>query len=298
MLSFCPLFVHASTYRLLHMGYTRKEFVKITGLGLSASILSSYSLPAQTKPTAQLPLQLGLASYTLHKFSLDDAIQMTQRLGLTHIALKDVHLPLMSTPEQISAAVAKVKAAGLTLYGGGVIYMKSEEEVKRAFSYAKLTGMQTIIGVPSYELLPLVESLVKESNIKLAIHNHGPGDEVYPSPETVYERIKGFDKRIGLCIDIGHTQRIGQNPAKMAAKYADRLYDIHLKDVSGNTAEDKPVEMGRGVIDIPGFLKTLLKIKYSGVLALEYEKDSQDPLPGAAESIGYTKGILRMLALA
>jgi inosose dehydratase len=282
------------------MALTRKKFMKAAGLGLAVGMLpgSTSTLLAQTSPTksqsASFPL--GLASYTLHKFSLDDTLKICKRLGLTHIALKDFHLPLTSTPEQIQEAVAKVKAAGLTLYGAGVIYMKSEEEVKRAFNYAKQAGIKTIIGVPNHELLPLVDKLVKEHNIKLAIHNHGPGDKIYPSPDTVYERIKNFDKRIGLCIDIGHTQRIGQDPSKMALKYADRLYDIHMKDVTGNTEKDTPLEIGRGVIDIPQFLKTLTKIKYQGVLAMEYEKDMTDPVPGLAESIGYTRGVLRMIS--
>lgn len=279
------------------MFLSRKDFMKMAGVGLAAGLMpgSAYHALAQSTPVKNLPIPLGLASYTLHKFSLDEAIKITKRIGLTHLALKEMHLPLTSTPEQISAAVTKVKEAGLTLYGAGVIYMKSEEEVKRAFNYAKLMGIQTIIGVPNYELLPLVDKLVKEHNIKLAIHNHGPGDKVYPSPETVYERIKNYDKRIGLCIDIGHTQRIGQDPSKMAQKYADRLYDVHIKDVTGNTAKDTPLEIGRGVIDIPQFLRTLVKIKYQGVLALEYEKDANDPVPGLAESVGYIKGIFRML---
>jgi sugar phosphate isomerase/epimerase len=136
---------------------------------------------------------------------------------------------------------------------------------------------------------------VKETNVMLAIHNHGPGDEVYPSPDSVYDKIKDLDKRIGLCIDIGHTQRIGQDPVKMAAKYASRLYDIHIKDVTGSTGKDTPLEIGRGVIDIPGFLKTLVKTKYKGVVSLEYEKDGDDPVPGAAESVGYIRGILRVI---
>lgn len=280
------------------MSLSRKDFMKVAGLGLAAGLLPATTAHsfAQSTPAKNLPIPLGLASYTMHKFSLDDTLKYSKRIGLTHIALKDVHLPLTSTPEQISEAVAKVKAAGLTLYGVGVIYMKSEEEVKRAFNYAKQMGISTIIGVPNHELLPLVDKLVKEHNIKLAIHNHGPGDKIYPSPDTVYERIKNFDNRIGLCIDIGHTVRIGQDPAKMAEKYAARLYDVHIKDVTGTTGKDTPLEIGRGVIDIPQFLRTLVKIKYKGVLAMEYEKDANDPVPGLAESVGYTRGVFRMLA--
>lgn len=285
---------------LLSMTYTRKEFLQHAGSSLLASsafaTLSSFSSGKERQvPAVEERLRLGMASYTLRNFSLDQAIAMTQKLGLKHIALKDVHLPKDSTAADLQAMAAKVRNAGIDLYGGGVIYMKTEDEVNKTFEYATHAGFKMIIGVPSHNLLNLVEEKVKASDIMLAIHNHGPGDEVYPSPESVYEKIKNLDKRIGLCIDIGHTQRIGLDPAKMASKYADRLYDIHIKDVTGSTGKDTPLEIGRGVIDIPAFVKTLLKIKYKGIVSLEYEKDGDDPMPGAAESIGYLRGVMRMV---
>ncbi len=217
---------------------------------------------------------------------------MTKRVGLKYIAFKSFHLPLDSTPAQIQAVVAKVKEAGLILYGGGVISMKKEDQVHNAFDYAKAAGMKVIIGVPAPELLPLVNKKVKQYDIKVAIHNHGPTDKIYPTPASAYERIKDLDKRIGLCNDIGHTQRAGVDPAVSGEKYADRLLDVHIKDVSEAAAKGHGVEIGRGVIDIPKFLKTLVKIKYSGIVSFEYEKDANDPLAGLAESVGYVRGVL------
>lgn len=279
------------------MKFNRKDFLKAAGLGLVSIFAPFPGINAQgqqAKPVGK-NLQLGLASYTLHKLNLDQALAAVKKVGLTHIALKDVHMGMNSTPSELQAIAAKVKAAGLQLYGAGVIYMKTEAEVARAFAYARNAGIKTIIGVPSHSLLPIVNKMVKEYDIRLAIHNHGPGDEVYPSPESVYNKIKDLDNRIGLCIDIGHTQRIGLDPSKEAQKYAARLYDVHIKDVTGSTKADTPTEIGRGVIDIPGFLKTLIKINYQGVVAFEYEKDANDPVPGLAESVGYVKGVLRML---
>ncbi len=134
---------------------------------------------------------------------------MTKRLDLKRISLKDMHLPLNSTNEEIKKAVKEIKDAGLELYGAGVIYMTNEDEVNRAFEYAKTAGIEIIIGVPEHELLPLAEQKVKEYNIKLAIHNHGPTDKRFPSPESVYEKIKNMDNRMGMCLDIGHTMRLG-----------------------------------------------------------------------------------------
>jgi len=279
---------------------SRREFLTAAAAGTAAVLVtgnaSSHRQAAIAAATPQTPkFELGLASYTLRKFNLDQTLQMTKRVGLKHIALKDVHLAMNSTPEQIQEAVAKVKAAGLDLYGGGVIYMKNEQEVSRAFEYAKAAGMRVIIGVPQPELLPLVDKKVKEYDIKVAIHNHGPGDKTYPVPETAYEKIKNLDKRIGLCDDIGHTIRAGVDPSVSIAKFADRLYDVHFKDVSAATAKGGAVEVGRGVIDIPQVLRTLIKINYTGIISFEYEKDENDPLPGLAESVGYVRGVLRVL---
>ena len=282
---------------------TRREFLKLTAIGSVstsfitnttgfASAFSTNQNKAQLQKGDRLKFTLGMASYTFRHFNLEDTIAMTKRLGLQKIAFKDFHLSLDSTVEQIKAMVAKVKDAGLDLYGCGVVYMKNEDEVNRAFEYAKAAGMQTIIGVPDHHLLEMVNKKIQEYDIKVAIHNHGPGDERYPSPESVYERIKHFDKRFGLCIDIGHTQRLGIDPSDSAERFADRLLDVHIKDVSAATKEGNTIEIGRGVIDIPKFLRTLIKINYSGMTSFEFEKDKEDPLPGVAESVGYVRGVL------
>jgi len=282
---------------------TRRQFLQVAGLGAAASLagaggcLGEAKLPVSEESdlhnlTNKKHLKLGLASYTLRKFRLDEVLVMTQRVGLKYLCLKSFHLPLESNADQIHQAAAKVKKAGLVLYGGGVIYMNTEAEVHRAFEYAKLAGMTTIVGVPKPQLLALVNKKVRQYDIAVAIHNHGPGDKVYPTPASAYEKIKELDRRIGLCNDIGHTQRAGVDPSESAERFADRLLDVHIKDVSAAKAQGHTVEIGRGVIDIPKFVRTLLQIRYSGVVSFEYEKDENDPLPGLAESVGYVRGVL------
>lgn len=277
------------------MKITRKNFLKTAGLagaGLAVGPLATYSKPL----AAAASLPLGFASYTFRKLSLEQTIANAVRLGVKNIALKSMHMPLDAPAPEIQKIAKTVRDAGLDLYGAGVIYMKTQQEVETAFEYAKNAGLKMIIGVPNHELLPLVEKKVKEYDIKLAIHNHGPGDELYTSPSNVYEKIKGLDTRIGLCIDIGHVVRIKEDPSIWARKFKDRLYDVHLKDVNKAEADGSSVEVGRGVIDIPAFLKTMKEISYKGTLSLEYEKDADDPLPGAAESVGYIRGVLKMLS--
>lgn len=272
---------------------SRRDFVRTSGFAvLAGSVLHGVSIAgAQNSGARKRPYSLGLASYTTRSFSLDQTIEMVKRAGLTHLSLKDFHLPLKATAAEIQQATAKVRDAGITLYGVGVIYMKSADEVSRAFEYARAAGARTIIGVPNHDLLEMVNQKAIEYDIEVAIHNHGPGDKVYPTPESAYEKIKGLDRRLGLCIDIGHTQRSGIDPAGDIERFADRLLDVHLKDVSASGGEGTTVEMGRGVIDIPAVLAALVKIGYNRVASFEYEKDGKDPLPGLAESVGYTRGV-------
>jgi inosose dehydratase len=270
---------------------SRRRFLQVAGASAVACATTTRAR-LSAAPAASVPYQLGMASYTLRAFPMEQAIEMTKRLGLTRIAFKDFHLKMDATPAQIADTVAKVKDAGLELYGGGVIYMKSEAQVDRAFEYAKAAGMKLIIGVPNYELLDYTSKKVQAYDIPVAIHNHGPDNPLFPTPQSAYERIAALDRRIGLCLDAGHTQRSGIDPSESAERYADRLLDVHIKDVSAATAKGSTVEIGRGVIDIPKLLRTLKRINFAGTLALEYEKDEKDPMPGAAESIGYLRGVL------
>ena len=279
------------------MSRNRRNFIKKTvagAVGIAASTIPGVANASNlmTDNSAKVDVKLGVASYTLREFTLEEALDMTLRIGLHRITLKSMHLPLDSDKETITNALAICKEKGVVLYGAGVIYMKSKEEVDQAFNYAKMAELKMIIGVPNHELLAYVEEKVIQYNIKLAIHNHGPGDKLYPSAESAYNRIVNMDKRMGLCIDIGHTKRINRDPQQDLTDFFDRVFDMHIKDV---TADGDTCIIGRGVIDFPAFLKAVENLGYRGTLALEYEADANDPLPGMAESIGYVNGVLATL---
>ncbi|MCP4310979.1 MAG: sugar phosphate isomerase/epimerase [Bacteroidetes bacterium] len=279
---------------------SRRDFLKLSGAGLLAtqapSVLAGNIAGYKNLRSTGIPFELGIASYTFREFSLEETLSMTGRLGISRLCLKSMHLPLELTPDEIKTEAAKVKAAGIDLYGGGVIYMKSIEDVDRAFVYAGLAGMKIIVGVPEHDLLEYCNKKVKKTGIKLAIHNHGPGDEKYPTPESAYKLIKNMDPGMGLCVDIGHTVRIGEDPIRDTARFMDRVHDIHIKDEDKAEPSGQTCEIGHGVIDIPGFLEMLLKEKYSKAVSFEYEKDGKDPLAGLAESVGYVRGVLRVIA--
>jgi inosose dehydratase len=276
------------------MKITRRSFIKTTGAGVIAAGIPAISpgSPVDFSPATTENIRLAVAGYTFAKFNLDKTLEMMKRTGMTLIGLKDFHLPLDSTKEVIDGTLAKMKSFGVEPYGVGPIYMKSEAAVDQAFAYAKLVGVNLVIGVPDIQFLPYVDKKVKEYNIRLAIHNHGPDLPLYSGPDDVWKEIKDLDKRIGFCHDIAHTFRLGQDPIAATVKYIDRIFDFHIWDVDKPEKAGWCVEAGRGILDFRKFFKTLIEHKYSGTCSLEYGKDMNDPLPGIAESIGYFKGVL------
>ena len=252
---------------------------------------SSDKLPKMKLPSKEDAFRLGMAGYTFVKFDIDKTLETMQKLDVHYLCIKNFHLPLDSNAEQIKAFHAKLQSKNVTGYVVGPIYMKSKEEVDVAFDYAQRVGVKLLVGVPNYELLDYTEQKVKEYDIKLAIHLHGPDMKLYPSATDIWNNVNHRDGRMGMCLDIGHDLRYNQDPLEDLKKYSSRVFDIHLKDVTGNTKKDHAIELGRGKIDFPRFVKLLRKVGYSGSCSLEYEKDMTNPFLGIAESVGYFRAV-------
>lgn len=284
---------------------TRREALKSAALGaLSLPLLAPLARGATAERAKASEgrgpaLRLGVTSYSTRNMTLDATIETLKQLRVDHIALFRAHCNWeTASVEECRAVGEKVKAAGLTLTGSGVVNLsKDEAKCRKAFENVKAAGMQTMVCKPDLDALPLVESLAKEFDQKLAIHNHGPEDKVYPTPEVAWNAIKSLDARVGLCIDVGHTARFGDDPVAAIKRYASRLYDLHMKDSMAviGAQKDVPVEVGAGRLDIPGMLRALIEVNYRGVVTFEYEKVAANPVTGLAESIGYVRGALAAL---
>jgi sugar phosphate isomerase/epimerase len=270
----------------------RREFLATVA---AASVLPHVAGRGEAHAFAPGPerLKLGVASYSLRKFPFEKALEMAKACDVRYINFKDVHLARTETPEAIKAARAKTEAAGFTIMGGGTITMRNDEAaVRKDFEYAKLAGMPLIVAAPSTDSLDVVEKLAKEFQIRVAIHNHGPEDKFFPSPYDVYKAVKGRDKHMGLCVDIGHTWRAGTDPTKAVLELRDRVYDLHVKDLSNLKERDSQVIVGKGAIDFAGLFRALIKVGYTGHVGLEYEIDVDNPLPGMQQSFAYMRGVL------
>jgi sugar phosphate isomerase/epimerase len=235
-------------------------------------------------------LQVGLASYSTRKLSLEETLALCRRVGIRHLTLKSGHLALTSTGEERRAVREKVAEAGLVLGGCGVIYLHNEAEARRAFEYARELGAQTVVIGINEAMVPVVDKVLGDFELRAAIHNHGPQDKQGAfSPLTVMGWVKGTGTKLGVCMDVGHTWRCGLEPTAVARKCFARLFDIHVKDLN---RERRVVPVGQGAIEVAGLLKTLVKLGYRHQVALEYEADAARPEAGIAESIGYQRGVL------
>jgi sugar phosphate isomerase/epimerase len=283
---------------------SRRDLIKTGALAAAAIPSVNFGAPAALTTEEADPwlgLKIGVATYTMRELPIEEAIKGVQRVGLKYISIKNVknHIDLSHTPEERKQRAKMFRDAGLVPLSVGNVGIKNDEaDVRSAFEYARDIGVPTMVCSPVRDAGDLdkwvknLDKVVKEFDIKIAIHNHGPEDKQFPSPYDVLKAVEKYDKRIGLCIDVGHTARAGVDPAEAILKCRERLYDMHMKDISALGERNTPIESGRGILNSRSILAALLKIKYQGLVGFEYEKDAKDPVPGLAESVGYTKGLL------
>ncbi len=274
----------------------RREAMKLTALGFAGALSASgapknWPVKAVGRPFGGL--RIGLTSFTTRELSLDETIAALKRLGIQYISLKSYHLPLESNKAERKTVGRKVADAGLTLMGCGVLTLENDEKrIRQTFDYCVDVGSPTAVAAPRLDALEAIDRVIRDyGNLKVAIHNHGPEDKNFPSPTGVFRAIQGMDERIGCCVDVGHTFRLAEDPVDALKTVSSRLYDVHLKDVSATGERPPKVPVGRGVIDHPAILRTLVEIGYTYHAALEWEGEAEDPIPGMAESYGYIRGV-------
>jgi len=245
-------------------------------------------------------IKLGIASYSFRSFPRAKAIEMAKALGTPYLNLKDFHLKLESTPEEIEAAKKEFAEAGITLVGcGNISFPKDDEsDIRGKFEYAKRAGFPLIVCAPTAVTLPKLEKYVKEYDIKIAVHNHGPEDKNFPTPQSVLKAVKDMDPRCGLCMDIGHTSRTGVDIVESIEEAGPRLLDMHTKDLADPMMKDSQTSVGDGRLPIPRIFLQLVRMKYAGSVNLEYEIHADDPLPGMQKSFSYMRGVLAGIKVA
>jgi sugar phosphate isomerase/epimerase len=277
---------------------SRRSFLQSSTLAAASAALinpapaQAQVIPASGKPS---PIKLGLASYTFRNFTRAQLVGFMKQLNLTDLNCKDVkdHLPM--DPALEAAALADYAAAGIKLHAAGTISFPTDndDDIRSKFEYCKRAGINVIVaGDPAPTTLPRIEKFVREYDIRLAIHNHGPEDKIYHSPFDVLQVVKDMDPRIGCCIDVGHAARANANLVEAIHAVGPRLYDVHVKDLTSFASRESQVPVGEGILPFREMFEALIKIDYKGFVDLEYEIHADDPMPGVIESFAFMRGVL------
>ena len=279
------------------MTISRRNFIRSSTLLTAASTLPIARTFAElTQATGSpSPIKLGLASYTFRNFTRAQLIGFMKQLRVTGLNAKDIKDHLPTDPAAEAQAVSDYTANGIHLHAAGAIYFQKndDDDIRAKFEYCKRAGIKIIVaGDPAPATLPRVEMFVKEYDIKIAIHNHGPEDKIFPSPLDVLKFVKTMDPRMGCCIDVGHCVRAGTDVIEAINAAGPRLFNMHIKDLSSFTDKESQVAVGEGKMPVRQIFEALVKIKYLGFVDLEYEIHPDDPMPGVIESFSYMRGIL------
>ena len=265
----------------------------------TAGVVASAPLAAAQAPSAAShEIKLGVASYSLREFSRSLAIKSIKQLNVTNVNIKEFHLPYNLKPEELAKGRKQFEDAGLKIVGGGTVTFSKEDDadIRSYFEYSKNAGIPLMVSAPNAKTLPMLEKFVKEYNIKIAVHNHGPEDKNFPGAADALKLMKNMDPRIGVCVDIGHQSRSGQPILEALEMAGPRLLDMHVKDLKNATGKDSQCEVGDGVLPIVAIFKLLKKMKYNGYVNLEYEINADNPVAGMAKSFAYMRGVLAGLA--
>ena len=278
-------------------GFSRRSFIRSGAVlaavpGLPVGLLAS----DQTYLSGgHAPVRLGLASYTFRNFSRAQLITFMKQLKVSRLNAKDVKDHLPADPANESAALADYAAAGVSLHAAGAVYFTKDEDddIRAKFEYCKRAGIGVIVaGDPAPETLPRIERFVKQYDIRIAIHNHGPEDKIWPSPLDVLKAVEGLDSRIGCCMDVGHTVRAGADVVQAIHQVGPRLFNVHMKDLADFHDKESQVAVGEGLMPVREIFEALAAIRYPGFVDLEYEIHADDPMPGVSSSFAYMRGVL------
>jgi sugar phosphate isomerase/epimerase len=225
-------------------------------------------------------LNLGLQLYSLRNYKVDEALKHARDLGFKFVEFYSGMYPLNSDAAAIDTMKKKLADLGLTPSAHGVNrFTKDAAANRKIFEFAKAAGIRTLGADPDPDSFASLDELVKEFDIRVAIHNHGPTHR-YNKAIDVLQAVEKYDQRIGACADLGHYLRSGERPVEVIRLLKGRLYGIHLKDFAEMQDKTKGVILGKGHIDVPAVMGALVAAGFpaDGALSIEYEENPQNPL--------------------
>lgn len=252
---------------------------KLSLLGRALPWLATVSAFARMG-AADLSSQLAIQTWTLRNLSFEQVVDFAKRQGIRDLQMIDKHLSPKASAEEIRARKAVLDQAGLRVYTFGVAGTSMNAgDNRQLFEFARTMGIRLIVvEPPDFRILDQLEQLVKEYDIRIAIHNHGL-KSLYGNPTVVRQLIGHRDPRVGVCLDVGWVTSANFDAAQVFRDYQGRVFDIHLKDKSVKKTEKGDdvafdTHIGEGQANYRGLFKALADAGYTGRLAIE--TDSQE----------------------
>ncbi len=264
---------------------TRRHFLAATSAALATAPLLTSAARAANVQAAKQRINLGIQLYSLREYSVEDALKQAKNIGFTHVEFYSNMLPLDSTAEKIAAVKKQVADLGLTISAHGVNrFTKDAAANRKWFEFAKAIGIPCLSADPDPDSFASLNDLVKEFDIRIGIHNHGPTHR-YNKALDVLHAVEKYDPRIGACADLGHYIRSGEKPTEVIRLLKGRLYGIHLKDFAEMQDKTKGVILGKGHLDCNAVVDALLAVDFpaNGAFSLEYEENPKDPIADIKE---------------
>ncbi len=242
-------------------------------------------------------MMVGTQAYTFRLFTLFEAIEKAQALGLRTMeafpgqAFSKDHEGVKFNPDLPVALIAQLKnkldEAQVRILGFGVVgFGEDEASARKVFDFAKVLGVTTITSEPDPATLEMIDRLANEYRINVAIHNH-PAPSRYWNPDTVLKAIEGRSKRIGACADTGHWVRSGLNPLECLKKLEGRILWSHFKDLKEKKKDSHDVPWGTGVGNARALLAELHRQGFSGGVMVEYEHNWENSMPEVAQCVSF-----------
>ena len=165
----------------------------------TVAALGASTLLQITGFAAGLADQVAIQTWTLRNLTFEQVVEFAQRHGIKDLQMIDKHMNPKAPLEETKKKKAILDAAGLHVYTFGVAATSLDrEDNRKLFEFAKFMGIQVIVVEPGdFRIWDNLEALVKEYDIKLAIHNHGI-KSLYGNPAIVKQIIQDRDQRIGV----------------------------------------------------------------------------------------------------
>jgi sugar phosphate isomerase/epimerase len=257
----------------------------------SSSAVAVTSIPGVAGAHSGDHYKLGIQMYSLRGFDVDTALKHAADLGFSQVEFYKGMLSTDASDEEIAATQKKVADLGMSISAHGVNkFTKDATQNRKIFTFAKKLGIPTLTADPDPDSFGSLNDLVKEFDIRIAIHNHGPRHR-YNKAIDVLKAIEGQDKRIGACADLGHYIRSGQQPTEVIRLLKGRLYGIHLKDFAEMKDKSEGVILGKGHLDVKGVFEALRMVQFpsNGAISLEYEENPKDPIDDIRQCVAIAK---------